>query len=96
MLSKALAYSVGGAIHCIRTAGAGIANRVAKVTLRHEFDGRMDIVFKQRLQLYTSVRRLPGAAAIEDHKTIDARLDQIIARHDTRPRSPWTGNGSGG
>ncbi len=81
-LSKALTFSAGGAIHCIKTRHAGIAFRGAKVTVRRYLDGRMDVVFKGRVLQYTTVRRLPGAAAIEDEKTLDARVDAIAARCD--------------
>lgn len=93
-LSKALTFSAGGAVHCIKTSGAGIALRGAKITVRHYLDGRMDVVFKDRVLAYTTVRRLPRAAAIEDDKTIDARLDEVI-RSDTGATTPGSVDGSG-
>ncbi len=92
-LSKALTFSAGGAVHCIRTRDAGIAFRGAKVTVRHYLDGRMDVLFKDRVLAYTTVRKLPRASAIEDDKTIDARLDEIIATGQPSrltARSLWT------
>ena len=94
-LSKALTFSAGGAVHCIKTAGAGIALRGAKITVRRYLDGHMDVVFKDRVLDYTTVRRLPRAAAIEDDKTIDARLDEIIVRGNRRAPSPGPVDGSG-
>jgi transposase len=94
-LSKALTFSAGGAVHCIRTRDAGIAFRGAKITVRHYLDGRMDVVFKDRVLAYTTVRKLPRASAIEDDKTIDARLDQIIARNKPCARRPGAVDGSG-
>jgi transposase len=84
-LSKALTFSAGGAVHCIKTRDAGIALRGARVTVRHYLDGRMDVVFKDRLLPYTTVRKLPHAVAIEDDKTLDARLDAIVARQRQEP-----------
>jgi transposase len=84
-LSKALTFSAGGAVHCIKTRDAGIALRGARVTVRHYLDGRMDVVFKDRVLPYTTVRRLPRAAAVEDDKTLDARLDAIVARQRRQP-----------
>jgi hypothetical protein len=84
-LSKALTFSAGGAVHCIRTPGAGIALRGARVTVRHYLDGRMDVVFKDRVLPYTTVRQLPRAATIEDDKTLDARVDAIVARERSAP-----------
>jgi transposase len=84
-LSKALTFSAGGAVHCIKTREAGIAFRGARVTARHYLDGRMDVVFKDRILPYTTVRKLPQAASIEDDKTLDARLDAIAARQRPEP-----------
>ncbi len=79
-LSKAPTFSAGGAVHCIKTRDAGIALRGAQVTVRHYLDGRMDVVFKERVLPCTTVRQLPRAAAVEDDKTLDARVDAIVAR----------------
>ena len=78
-LSIALTFSAGGAVHCIRTRDAGIAFRGAKVTVRHYLDGRMDVVFKDRVLPYATVRKSPRATGIEDDKTIDASVDAIVA-----------------
>lgn len=94
-LSKALTFQAGGAIHCIRTTGAGIALRGAKVTVRRYLDGRMDVVFKDRILPFTTVRKLPRAADIEDDKTIDAHLDGIIARRNHHAPRPGAVDGSG-
>lgn len=94
-LSKALTFSAGGALHCIRTRDAGIALRGAKVTVRHYLDGRMDVLFKDRVLPYTTVRKLPRASEIEDDKTVDARIEDIITRSRQSARSPGTVDGSG-
>lgn len=94
-LSKALTFSAGGAVHCIKTRDAGIALRGAKITIRHYLDGRMDVLFKDRVLPYTTVRKLPRATAIEDDKTIDARLDEIITNTHRRPSAPGVVDGSG-
>jgi hypothetical protein len=77
-LSKALTFMAAGAVHCIKTRHAGIAFRGAKVVVRQYLDGRMDVVFKDRVLAYTTVRKLPGVAAIEDDKTLDTRVDGIV------------------
>jgi transposase len=94
-LSKALTFSAAGAIHCIRTRDAGIAFRGAKITVRYYLDGRMDVLFKDRVLPYTTVRKLPRAIDIEDEKTIDACLDQIIDRSNRRAPRPGSVDGSG-
>jgi hypothetical protein len=85
-LSKALTFSAGGAVHCIKTRDGGIALRGAQVTVRHYLDGRMDVVFKDRVLPYTTVRQLPAAAAVEDDKTLDTRVDALLARQRQEPR----------
>jgi hypothetical protein len=94
-LSKALTFSAGGAVHCIKTRDAGIAFRGAKITIRHYLDGRMDVLFKDRVLPYTTVRNLPRATAVEDDKTIDARLDEIITNTHRRASPPGAVDGSG-
>ena len=94
-LSKALTFSAGGAVHCIRTRDAGMAFRGAKITVRHYLDGRMDVLFKDRVLAYTTVRQLPRASGIEDDKTIDARVAEIVTLDDRRARSPGPVDGSG-
>ena len=92
MLSKALTFSSGGALHCIKTSGMGTALRGAKVTVRHFLCGRMDVLYKDRTLAYTTYRKLPGATPIEDDKTIDARIDAVVAASANEPSRPglWT------
>src|SRR5580704_7855904 len=89
-LSKALTFSAAGARHCIRTSGAGIAMRGAKVVVRDFLDGGMDVVWKDRILPHTTFRRLPGATAVEDDKTLDARVDAIAADAANGARSTET------
>jgi len=78
-LSKALTYSVGGTLYCVKTSGPGTALRGAKVTLLHFLDGRMQVFYKDRLLECTAFKRRPRPADPEDEKTLDARVDQIVA-----------------
>ena len=93
-LSKALTFSAGGAVHCIKTRDAGIAFRGAKVTVRHYLDGQMDVLFKDRVLPYTTVRNLPRAATIEDDKTIDACVDAIVATERVPSQRPGAVDGA--
>ena len=77
-LSKALTFSAGGALHCVRTSGAGIALRGAKVTLFHFMDGAMLVRYKNRALACTRVKSLATPGPAEDEKTIDIRLDAIV------------------
>ena len=80
-LSKALTFSAGGAIHCIRTTGAGIALRGAKVTVRRYLDGRMDVLFKDRILSYTT-----PAAACEPNRGRQHRSTRTLMR--SSPEQP--------
>ena len=79
VLSKALTFRAGGAIYCVKTSGPGTALRGAKVTLLHYQDGSMRVHYKDRVLACTAFKRIPMPAAPEDEKTIDARVEQIIA-----------------
>ena len=78
-LSKALTFSAGGAVHCVRTSGAGIALRGAKITLFHFLDGDMRVRYKDRALSYTRVKSLPTPSPAEDQKTLDVRLDALVS-----------------
>lgn len=79
VLSKALTFSVGGAVHCVKTSGPGIAMRGARITLLRLPDGSMRLRCKDRDLQYTQVKSSPRPSPAEDEKTIDARLDAIPA-----------------
>ena len=79
VLSKALNFSVGGALYCVRTDGPGIALRGAKIKLLRFIDDTMGVRYKDRTLAYTRVKSLPMPSQVEDEKTIDARIQDIIA-----------------
>jgi hypothetical protein len=93
-LSKALTFSAGGALHCVRTSGAGIALRGAKVTLFHFMDGAMLVRYKNRALACTRVKSLATPGPAEDEKTIDIRLDAIVLAQK-RPSPPISLQGRG-
>ena len=78
-LSKALTFSAGGKLYCIKTNGPGTALRGARVTLLHFQDGGMRIHYKNRTLPYTHFKTNPGPNPAEDEKTLDARMAAIIA-----------------
>lgn len=79
VLSKALTFSAAGTLYCVKTRDAGIALRGARVTVRHFLEGALQVTYKTRTLDITAVRKLPHPAQAEDEKTIDARLDAVIA-----------------
>ena len=60
--------------------------RGAKITLLHLPDGSMRLRYKDRDLQYTQVKSSPRPSPAEDEKTIDARLDAVLAaRRDDSP-----------
>ena len=78
-LSKALTFSAGGKLYCIKTAGPGTALRGARVTLLHFQDGAMRVDYRNRSLPYTHFKTNPGPDPAEDEKTLDARIAEIVA-----------------
>ena len=93
-LSKALTFRVDGTIYCIKTKGAGIALRGVKVELRHHLDGTMTVHYKDRILPVTACRTYSVPEPAEDEKTIDLRIDHIVAaRHIAAPAPLEVGRG---
>jgi transposase len=86
-LSKALTFSSAGTKYCVKTNGPGTALRGAKVTLHHFVGGGMTIHYKDRVLRATAYGTYPIPDPAEDEKTIDARVDAIVAsQHSARTR----------
>ena len=79
VLTKALTFSCGGVKYAVKTKGPGLALRRAKITLLHFLDGSMRARFKERELSFTAYGQSGAPVAVEDEKTIDARLDAVIA-----------------
>jgi hypothetical protein len=79
VLSKALTFSSAGTKYCVKTPGPGTALRGAKVTLHHFVGGGMSVRYKDRLLEVTAYGSYPVPDPAEDEKTIDARVDAIVA-----------------
>ncbi len=80
-LSKALTFSSGATRYAVKTSGPGTALRGAKITLLHMLDGSLRVRFKTRDLAVTPFRTLAAPPPAEDDKTLDARLDAVIARN---------------
>jgi transposase len=79
ILSKALTFRAGGSMYCVKTSGPGTALRGARVTLHHHMDGSMRVYYKDRILTCTAYKKLPVPSEAEDEKTIDARIDRLVA-----------------
>jgi transposase len=78
-LSKALTFSSGGTKYCVKTNGPGTALRGAKVILYHFVGGGMAVHYKDRVLPVTAYGTYPVPDPTEDEKTIDVRMDAIVA-----------------
>ena len=87
VLSKALTFSAGGKIYCVKTSGPGTALRGARVTLLHFIHGQMRVLYKGRTLTCTHFKTRLGPDPAEDEKTLDARMDALAAANATRPRA---------
>ena len=95
-LSKALTFSVGGKLYCVKTNGPGTALRGARVRLLHFQDGSMRVDYKNRSLPYTHFKTNPGPDSAEDEKTLDARVAEIVAANAARSRAePVSSQGRG-
>ena len=80
VLSKALTFRCGGTLYCVKTAGPGTALRGARVSLFHFLDGTMQVRYKGRILACTAFGKSTAPQPAEDEKTLDARVDAIIAK----------------
>jgi transposase len=79
VLSKALTFSSAGTKYCVKADGPGTALRGAKVTLHHFVGGGMTVHYKGRVLPVTAYGRYPVPDPAEDEKTLDVRLNAMIA-----------------
>jgi hypothetical protein len=79
-LSKALTFSAAGTKYRVKTSGPGTALRGAKVTLFHFVGGGMAVHYKDRVLPATAYATYPVPDPTEDEKTLDTRMDAIVAR----------------
>jgi len=79
VLSKALTFSYGGTKYCVKTSGPGTAMRGARVLVHRFTDGRLHVTYKERALALTAYGTYPVPDAAVDEKTLDARIDAIVA-----------------
>ena len=93
VLSKALTFSYGGTKYCVKTIGPGTAMRGAKVLVHHLTDGRLHVTYKDRVLALTAYGTYAVPDAAVDEKTLDARVDAIVAAQQTAGSmmSRWRG-----
>ena len=79
VLSKALTFRSAGQLYAIKTSGPGAALRGARVSLHHFMDGTVRVRYKGRILDTTAFGASRAPAQAEDEKTLDGRLDAIVA-----------------
>ena len=79
VLSKALTFSYGGTKYCVNTGGVGTALRGAKVMVHHFANDRLRVIYKDRMLALTAYGTYPVPDPAADEKTLDARLDALVA-----------------
>ena len=82
-LSKSLTFSYGGTKYCVNPRGPGTAMRGGKVLVHRLIDGRLHVTYKDRVLLLTAYGTYPVADPAADEKTLDARVEAIIAARET-------------
>ena len=79
VLSKALTFSYGGTKYCVKTPGPGTAMRGGKVVVHRFTDGRIRVFYKDRVLTCTAFATYAVPDPTEEEKTLDARIDAIVA-----------------
>ena len=82
-LSKALTFSYGGTKYCVNVAGPGTAMRGGKVLVHRLVDGRLHVTYKDRALRLTAFGSYPVPDPAVDEKTLDARVEAIVAAQET-------------
>lgn len=94
VLSKALTFRTGGTMYGIKTGGPGTALRGARVTLHHFMNGDIRVHYKDRVLACTAFKTFPMPSPAEDEKTIDLRIETILAARPLQA-PPRLGQGRG-
>jgi hypothetical protein len=95
VLSKALTFSSAGTKYCVKTDGPGAALRGAKVTPHHFIGGGMTVHYKGRVLPVTAYGHYLVPDPAEDEKTLDVRLNAVIAAWRAPPPQPTMPSGRG-
>jgi transposase len=82
-LSKALTFSYRGTKYCVNTRGPGTAMRGGKVLVHDLVGGRLHVTYQDRVLRLTAYGTYPVPDPAADEKTLDARVEAIVAGHET-------------
>jgi len=87
VLSKSLTFSYGGTKYCVKATGPGTSMRGGKVLVHRFADGRLRFSYKERVLTCTAYGTYAVPDPAEDEKTLDVRVDAIVAAHQPSPGS---------
>jgi transposase len=79
VLSKSLTFGYGGKKYCVQTQGPGTSMRGGKVVVHRFADGRLRFSYKERVLSCTAYGTYAVPERAEDEKTLDVRVDAIVA-----------------
>ena len=85
VLSKSLTFSYGGTKYCVKTQGPGTSMRGGRVMVHRFADGRLRFSYKERVLTCTAYGTYAMPDPAEDEKTLDVRVEAIIAAQRTSP-----------
>ena len=78
--TKALTSAAAGSEYCVKTTGPGTALRGGRVGTASFADGRkLRVYYKERPLAFTVYGTYPVPDPAEDEKTLDLRVDAVIA-----------------
>lgn len=77
----------------IKTTGAGLGLRGAKVTVHGHFDGSREVLWRKQKLTYSVTVKPVRQAKVADGKTVNMRVDAAMARRNTGHKPavnhPW-------
>lgn len=79
VLSNSLTFRYDGTKYCVKTKGPGTSMRGGKVMVHQFTDGRLRFSYKDRVLTCTAYGTYAVPDRAHDEKTLDARVDAIIA-----------------
>ena len=92
-LSKNLSCQHENQLLQVKTTGAGLGLRGAKVTVHQHFDGTCELLWKKRKLSYTVMNKPQRQSPVADGKSINAQVDKAMRRRNTghkpAPDHPW-------
>jgi hypothetical protein len=95
ILSKSLSLQFKKTIYLIKTEGIGYALRGAKVTVCESYTGKITLLRNGKELPYKILQPGTHYSLVEDTKTINSRVDQVIAKQKSTgkwkpaPDHPW-------